>query len=105
MAKGKRRAFNDPAKQLQAVTRADKAKNPTPKKIKPRKGAYKFGNGITFSSDKWVWGGDAVTITYNEDTGGWYGEAMKELQPKESEKPKVETTKDWAEKWADEHKS
>lgn len=55
---------------------------------------------------------DGYTITWDTTAAGyqwvtgisgdWYGEAMKELQPKESEKPKVETTKDWAEKWAKE---
>lgn len=94
MAKGKRRAFNDPAKQLQDLQKARQEDGLT--------GIGGWGKGIItkISDDGYVNIGTTPT-----EPNKFYGKVKwKQEYPVDvKEEPKVETTKDWAEKWADEH--
>lgn len=110
MAKGKRRAFNDPAKQLEDLQKARQEDGLT--------GIGGWGKGIItkISDDGYVNIGTTPTEP-NKFYGkvkqietDWYKDfkitfdQWKQEYPVDvKEEPKVEITKDWAEKWADEH--
>lgn len=125
MAKGARRTFNDPKKQLEQLRIAQMAKDHIKQiqayEYKTKAEKPHFSWTTTTATESWKkgilteitprQGYGHIGVTYDEATG-WNLETLKKImngieqdhgQPKDE--IKTDPTKDWAERWAKEHAS